>query len=251
MTIFSRARFTISFATLLFLLSSCGKQDETLNAGQSTEAKEIVSFTEEVSTPADVQEEIENLKFTPTRMKSPRKSADGFAPYAGPIVNLGMVVWDVIKSNKPISSTNNQYANALPSSAKSAMDLVGFSDLQSKSYRIYGTNPYGATVYDVTYTLVHRYGGKYKGTGQYLENVTIIPSHVQVLWGYTFNMDVKASNPVNRGTENEPIAELTLEMKYSVSTLIKSVEEHKLFTFRGDSAIANKSNALGSLALAE
>jgi hypothetical protein len=94
----------------------------------------------------------------------------------------------------------------------------------------------GATVYDVTFTVVHRYGGSFKGKGKYLENVSVIPSNVSVLWGYTMNIDVAKANAVNVGTDEKPVAALTLELVSKVSTMLKADETHTVFQFRGDSA---------------
>ncbi|MSP18560.1 MAG: hypothetical protein EXR74_03200 [Bdellovibrionales bacterium] len=150
------------------------------------------------------------------------------------LVNLGKKVWALIESNKPVVNVNYLYANALPKGVRNSEDLDNFSDLQSTSYRMQGTNLYGITVYDLTYSLVHRFGGSYDGRGKYLENVTVIPTNVEVLWGYTLSYDVEKVSVVNSGTRENPIASILLGTNFKVSTVIKSSENHSLYEFRGD-----------------
>lgn len=150
------------------------------------------------------------------------------------LINLGKKVWALIESNKPVVNVSYLYANALPKGVRSSEELDQFSELQSTSYRMHGTNLYGITVYDVTYSLVHRFGGSYDGRGKYLENVTVIPSNVEVLWGYTLSYDVEKVSVVNSGTRENPIASILLGTNFKVSTVIKSSESHSLYEFRGD-----------------
>ncbi|NQW46044.1 MAG: hypothetical protein HQ462_11660, partial [Deltaproteobacteria bacterium] len=84
------------------------------------------------------------------------------------------------------------------------------------------------------YSLVHRFGGTYDGRGKYLENVTVIPTNVEVLWGYTLSYDVEKVSVVNSGTRENPIASILLGTNFKVSTVIKSSESHSLYEFRGD-----------------
>jgi hypothetical protein len=114
--------------------------------------------------------------------------------------------------------------------------LAGFSDLQSQSVRLWGTNGFGMTVYDVTLTAVHQFGGNYNGKGKYLETVTILPSNVEVLWGYTVNYNVDNVTVLNGGTSDDPVAMIALQAKFKVETVIKHSEMNTVYQFRGDSA---------------
>jgi hypothetical protein len=91
------------------------------------------------------------------------------------------------------------------------------------------------TVYDVTLTAVHQYGGSYNGKGKYLETVTILPSNVEVLWGYTVNYNVDNVTTLNGGTAEDPIAMIALQAKFKVQTVVKSSETNTVYQFRGDS----------------
>ncbi|NBT57898.1 hypothetical protein EBT16_03840 [bacterium] len=151
------------------------------------------------------------------------------------IVNLGKKVWTVIENGRPVVNVDTQYANALPAGVR-AQDLENFSALQFRSFRRYGVNLYGATVYDVTYTLVHRFGGQFEGRGAYVESATVLPQNVQVLWGYNVNFAVENVSTVNLGTKENPIASVALETSLTVKTVLQEIRIKNIYEFRGDSS---------------
>lgn len=152
------------------------------------------------------------------------------------LVNLGKKMWALVENNRPVVNVNYMYANALPKGVRSSEELDHFSELQHVSYRVYGQNLYGITVYDLTYSLVHRFGGSYQGRGKFLENVAVVPSHLDVMWGYNVNYNVEKVSVVNTGTRENPVGAILLETNFKVSTVLKSSETHSVYDFRGDSA---------------
>jgi len=190
----------------------------------------LTTFVEEVATPDSV--------FRDQACAEPALPSDSVGEAAvviDQIINLGKTVWSVIEKGKPVLESKYSYANALPKGVRSAGDLEGWSALQAKSYRVHAKNGFGITVYDVTYTLVHRYGGGYQGKGRYLDNVTVLPQHVSLMWGYTMNLDVNVTSTVNMGTRAEPISGMSLELLIKVSTVIKNTEIRGLYDFHGNS----------------
>ena len=152
------------------------------------------------------------------------------------IFNIGQKIWDVIKANQPVVNIKYNYANALPRGIRSSEDLDGFSELQSEGVRLWGTNGFGSTVYDITLAAVHQYNGSYDGKGKYLETVSVVPTAVSVLWGYTVDINVSNVSQVNLGSKTAPVAGLTMETTFAVSTVIKKSQKRIIYSFRGDSA---------------
>ena len=205
----------------VFTFPWSGPEDDTL-----------FTSVEEVTPPADA-----NIDFM-ARDQSISDDcihSDISAATLGTIVNIGEKVWKLIEKNKPVVDVRYTYANAIPECVKSSSELERFSDLQSRSFRMHAKNWFGSTVYDVTYTLLHRFGGSYKGRGQFLENVTVLPSKVSALWGYTVNMNVTNVSAVNVGTTDSPIGSVLMDMNFSVSTVFKAHQVRSVFQFRGDS----------------
>lgn len=191
---------------------------------------DITVHVESVSTPADVFSAIGQL---PTQTEV--ANFDDETVILDHIINLGQKAWAVIKANEPVLNIKYNYANALPQGVRSSRSLDGFSNLQSESVRVWGTNTFGATVYDFTLSSVHQYGGSFEGKGQYLETVSVVPTDVSVMWGYTVDVTVTGISQVNHGTKANPVAGLTLEAAMKVSTVLQKQENRILYQFRGDS----------------
>lgn len=191
---------------------------------------DITMFVERVATPASVIEAVESARLE-QGLRAGREAIDWEA-----ITNVGKQVWKVIQDNAPVADIQYDYATALPRGIASAGELDGFSDLTFESWRLHGKNVFGGTVYDVTYTLVHQYGGSYQGKGKYLATVSVLPSNVEVLWGYTVNMKVATISTLNVGTVEDPVGSAALEMTFNVKTVMKNSTTTTLFQFRGDRA---------------
>ena len=191
----------------------------------------IHQFIEEIETPKDFEKNL-------NKPMMPRSEIDlsEVEVLFDQIVNLGKKMWALVENNKPVVNVNYMYANALPKGVRSSEELDNFSELQHVSYRVYGQNLYGMNVYDLTYSLVHRYGGSYQGRGKFLDSVAVVPSRLEVLWGYNVNYNVEKVSVVNTGTRENPVGAILLETNFKVSTVIKSSESHSVYDFRGDNA---------------
>ena len=200
-------------------------------AFSSSEADTITMYSEIVATPNDVFAAIGRLDTGSQVDTFTEESVD-----IGSIVNLGQKVWDIIKANQPVANIHYNFANALPLGVASSAALTGFSDVESSSTHMWGTNGFGVRVYDITLTAVHQYGGQYNDKGHFLETVAIIPSNVEVQWGYTLNYSVDHVTTVNGGTAEDPIAKIALQATLKVETIFKKTETNTVYQFRGDSA---------------
>ena len=190
----------------------------------------ITNYVEEVKTSRELVDFLNGPFFIPRASDVPE------IVLIDQIINLGQKIWGIIEKNKPVVNIKYTFANAVPLGVKSTEELDRFSSVQAKSYRMHGTNLYGATVYDVTYTLVHRYGGQYKGKGQYLDAVTVYPHKMDVLWGYTVNFNVDRIATTNVGSAEAPVASILMDLNFTVSTVFKSSQFRQIFEYRGDSA---------------
>ena len=188
----------------------------------------ITNYVEEVETPQDIVDYL-GLPYVVHRRR------DAETINIGEIINIAEKIWKIIEKNKPVVNVKYSYANAVPKGIKSTEELENFSSVQHRSFRMYGKNGFGSTVYDLTYTLVHRYGGTYDGRGQYLDAVTVLPAKLNVLWGYTVDFVVDRVSTVNLGSKEAPVASILMGLSFNVSTVLKTSQFRNLFEFRGDS----------------
>ncbi len=226
-------RLTLSFLILL-LLTACQKP---------TVEGEITHYVEELE-PIEVAD---SLAFTSLGLSAAVDPIAGIAA-AEKIVNTGEKLWNIVEKNRASTHATVTFANAIPKGIAEGTELEGFSDLQLRSYRAYGKNLYGVTVYDVEYTLMHRYGGNLNGVGRYLDHVAVVPNNITALWGYTVYMSVAASAPTNLGTTSRPIAAMVVQVKLSVATVLKSVQATRTFEFRGDDSRVTEPKVSSALA---
>ncbi len=159
------------------------------------------------------------------------------------VINIGTKIWQLIEKGKPTVHVGFPYAHAMPAGIQSPMQLEGFSDLNYTSYKTTYQNPFGTKVFDLVYTTVHQYGGSVAENGQYLGNVTILPSKVSVAWGYDVSVDVREVGTSNMGSAASPVAGLLLEIKSQVKTVLKEEVTHEVFSFRGDSSRVTSSGS--------
>jgi hypothetical protein len=217
-----------------------------------TDSEGVTHFKEILPTPEPVKENVrKELRLRSlVRPYQPKGGTEGLGQeidqvgvILDKITNLGKKVWAVIEQGRPMVNINYHYANALPAGVR-AEELEGFSSLQFQSVRHTGVNFYGVTVYDVTYTLAHRFGGQFDGTGAYIEGATVLPQDVEVLWGYNVNLSVESVSTVNVGTRDNPVASLAMETLLSVRTVLQDIQMRNIHEFRGDTAEINSTETL-------
>jgi len=198
----------------------------------SVESDGTVIETFKVETPLAVREDL----IRAFEARSAFNEGDEYGVFIDQIINIGKKVWTIIKDNAPVVNLSYDYANAVPDGLANSKSLTGFSDLMTESWVMTAKNGFGVEVYKVQYTLVHQYGGSYNGKGKYLETVAVVPTKVDVAWGYTVNFSVKQVSATNLGTKENPVAGLTLETSFRSSTPIKDIQRKRIFLFRGDSS---------------
>lgn len=152
------------------------------------------------------------------------------------IVNIASKMWEIIKDNKPVSNVDTRYAVALPHGITSPSQLSGWSKPKVYIYRFYAENLYGIKTVDVEYRVIFTYGASYNGKGKYLAGISVVPTKVDVAWGYVFNMRsyVPDSTVVNVGTYSDPIAAVQLKLTWNISTFVKDSKSTSVYYIQGD-----------------
>jgi hypothetical protein len=140
------------------------------------------------------------------------------------VINLGTKIWTLIEKNKPVVSAKSAMASATPQGIRCWQTLENWSAPTSVTYRYTYKNLYRMTVVDFEFKVIYTYGGQLLGTGRYLTNVQVVPTHLDVAWGYTFNAVAKIQQPVNLGTKANPVAGLESQINWTIDTVVKHGE---------------------------
>ncbi|MDD5304739.1 MAG: hypothetical protein PHS14_16715 [Elusimicrobia bacterium] len=152
------------------------------------------------------------------------------------IINIGQKIWKIVVDNRPVVDVKTQYATALPEGAKGWASMGGWQRPKGTIYQLTAKNAYGVQVINLRYQVLRTAGGSYKGTGKYLTAVTVEPLLVEVAWAYHFSMDasVPDTSIVNVGTSENPVAAMTAQLGWHISTPIKDSQGKGLYYMQGD-----------------
>jgi len=154
------------------------------------------------------------------------------------IIAIGEKIWQIIVDNKPSSTVNTLSNGVIP-------DGAGFGDMSNWQQNTWNpwewkwTNLYGVTVVDYTWSFDWQCGGQYTGgIGQYIQNAGAFPQNIDVAWGYTVNVDGQILQPANIGTQDQPIAQITVYQTMKISTIIKTDSQSCKVNLNGDCSSA-------------
>ncbi len=150
------------------------------------------------------------------------------------IVTIGEQVWKIIEANKPVVNVTTQVVHALPRGLTCWADLEHWHAPVVKSYEVKYKNGFGMEVVKFRFRLQYNYGGGKGQLGQYLANATVVPSELNVMWGYTFNADMAVDQAVNLGTLTSPVAGLGMNLNWTVKTVFKESRNSVGFFVQGD-----------------
>lgn len=159
--------------------------------------------------------------------------AEDVAVIVESIVNVGKSLWSIVEGGTPVVNVENSSANAIPEGVTNWSQLQGWELPQSKTFRFI-IRDYGVKVVSFTYRIMYISGGSYESQGQYLKNVTVLPSDIYVAWFYSFNAQVEIPALVNRGTVEDPIAAMQVVLKWQVNTPFSHREQADIFFVQGD-----------------
>ncbi len=177
---------------------------------------------------------------SPTEVDPPLTEPGGgtgdVIPILDSIVNLGEKIWKIINDNKPVVNVKVQYASALPENIKNWTQMGGWQRPKGTIYELTAKNAYGSQVIKLRYQVLRTTGGSYKGTGKYLTAVTVEPLLIEAAWGYHFSLDanVPDSSIVNVGTTEAPVAAMTPQLGWIISTAIKESQGKSIYYLQGD-----------------
>ncbi len=75
---------------------------------------------------------------------------------------------------------------------------------------------------------------QFDGKGKYLSGVQIIPTYVDVMFGFDFNSEYFLQNLVNHASSLEPIAGATIGIHFMIESLTQTIEQNRIFHITGE-----------------
>lgn len=138
------------------------------------------------------------------------------------IINIGTKIWNVLEKGKPVANYKQQKATAVPQNITAWQQLEGWNNPKAKFYEISYKNLYGVTVAKLVYKIIYLSGGSYKGQGKYIGYVSVEPQEFSTAYLYTFNVQAQVESVYNKGTSENPLAGMIININWTVSTILKT-----------------------------
>ena len=150
---------------------------------------------------------------------------------AGQVIAIGKEAWTFIEENKPVVNSNVDYAGAVPDGVTDWRTLAGWKSTTRGPLVLSWINGFNSEVVHVGFKWTNSYNGNY------LTQAGPAISVLDVSWGYTVDVSVKAYPPLNTGTVKNPMAQLDIELNCRISNVLKDTTKQYRARFKGDGTI--------------
>lgn len=160
---------------------------------------------------------------------------------ADKIVAFGKKIYKIIDAGRPVTEISmSEQIKVLPKEVGvegSFYEMSGWEAPRSKSFEVRFKNLLGSHPVIFGFTLVFQYGGQYQGVGSYLTGVTIVPTLVQVDWGYRLDASYSLFSIANEGSQDNPVAQAIIKLNYHVGTILRDHSSELSFYLNGDGVL--------------
>jgi hypothetical protein len=159
------------------------------------------------------------------------------------IADIALRVWSIIQDNKAVLNVSRQNSKALPVLAQSDWRaLTGWKPEHGIELSMTVENLYGIDVIELSYVVSVIYGGSVKGTGQYIAAARVIPKRINVLWGFSMDVNVAEVAIQNIGTEKNPQGAVTLDVGVTYGSILSQTSFTNSYRLQGNGVIADLTN---------
>lgn len=177
------------------------------------------------------------LKLSNCPTTFPIPQVDSPISQIGTIVAIGQKIWAIVEAGRPTGHIVTNSVAALPKENPNWTQMTDWKGPLTKTYHLEATNKLGFQVVSMDYKILAYYGGKYKGTGAYLTNLTMVTDRLSVAWGYNVTATAELTDLVNTATEENPIPGCTMEMKWKFETVLQLQQGTHAVFVKGDGSI--------------
>lgn len=187
------------------------------------------------------KENVKKYFDSPIEMGSIRSSKERVLRSIGPeeIITVGKEAWAFVKENKPVVNINSDYTGAIPASVSDWRKLSGWKNAMKGPYYIRWINGFNHETVSIDFKWSSSYGGSYGNTGHYVTQAGPVVGAVDVSWGYNVDVDVKAFDPLNVGTETDPVGQIDVEITSRMSNVLNDQTNNCRVRFVGNGDIKN------------
>ena len=160
------------------------------------------------------------------------------------LITLGKNVWTFVVNNKPKADYKSLRGSIVPGGLDSWRQLSGWSKKKSvvKIYRVEFKNVFGKTAGGFDYRISYYYGGGLKGKGKYLGQIAFTPNNIKLHTDRQVKIRAELLDPINLGTEEDPIAGVSLIVTWSSPTTTRYGMSSAEYFIDGNGEIRDRTN---------
>jgi hypothetical protein len=136
----------------------------------------------------------------------------------GQIITLGGKIWDFIITNRPTATFQTLQSSIVPSGITNWTQLRGWQTPVSKVYRVTFQTIFGGEAGSFDYRITFVPGGSYNGKGKFLGAISLMPMNIKLHTDRSLDMKATMSDPLNFGTELNPVAAAQLVVSWTSPT---------------------------------
>lgn len=155
------------------------------------------------------------------------------------VIVIGEKIWQIVKNGEAVKNIETKTVSVKPNVPWRNMN--GWRFVKGESIRLVNVKEVitKLPVISLRLTPMMFYGGSYKGSGQYLKDVKLIPTRAMSSFGHYLHVKVIASEPHNIGRSANPIAQMTLtaDIRYGTIPAIQKWSKRVKFIFSGSGQI--------------
>ena len=137
------------------------------------------------------------------------------------LITLGGKIWDFVLSSRPTADYKVFKSSIVPSGVTSWTQLRGWSRPIAKIYRVQFKDVFGGLAGGFDYRITYIPGGSFNGKGKFLGQISFVPLNIQLHTDRSLTVRAELSDPVNFGTETDPVAGGQLIVTWSSPTTIR------------------------------
>ena len=161
----------------------------------------------------------------------------------GKIIALGEKIWDFILTNKPDAEYTALKTSIVPEGITNWAQLnLSKSKAVSKIYRVEFTTIFGGSAGGFDYRITYFPNGSYKGKGNFLGQISVVPLNVQLHTDRTLKMKAELEAALNFGSDTDPIAGAQILVTWSSPTTTRYVMNSAEYVIYGTGEIIDLTN---------
>ncbi len=225
----------LKLAMFVLTISSLANADHDFYRIAEVEVVQVNPYQESTDEPFYMQSKNEEQAPIEQSAKT-RGSFSETAATLGNLSRVGSLVWDILKSNKPVTDVRSHYVSVIPEDAE-WKDLSGWHRTHVETFELRMRNVLGVETVRYRYQVRFRTGGNHMGSGSYIGMLAVLPVDTKVLMGFELNSVVEVGPAVNTGSIENPVAELEIYVRNKVTTLLKTQSFTDMFLVDGQGGL--------------